>query len=291
MTLEAVVHDYLEGWNQHQPNSVSRLFSRDGTFQDPTLELPAKPEDLWTVMTSLVRIFPDFSFNASSIIIADSRAYVSWTMKGTAKGPWKPGIEPTNRTAHLVGVDVIENGPDGFVRVNRYYDQKSLAEQIGLQVIIEPIVQGKATYGYSKRAASGNSKAPAVFGLTWILFRDQSELDRIRTHSAQIIQDFLAEPGFISIVTGAAGNRAFTVTAWESEEALERGLNKGHAFAKQDFRTGSLSAGVWTSVWKPYRLNKLWVRCVSCSHPNDMTDNPQKCINCGSMLSDPPSYW
>jgi PRTRC genetic system ThiF family protein len=36
--------------------------------------------------------------------------------------------------------------------------------------------------------------------MTWIEFRDQSELDRIRTHSAKIIQDFLDEPGFIAIV-------------------------------------------------------------------------------------------
>lgn len=65
-------------------------------------------------------------------------------------------------------------------------------------------------------------------------------------YSSRIIQDFLEEPGFISIVTGAAGDRVFTVTAWESAEALERALSKGHSMAKQDFRTGDLSSGVWS---------------------------------------------
>jgi len=101
-----------------------------------------------------------------------------------------------------------------------------------MQVIVEPLSQGKAFYGYSKRVPSGNPAVPAVMGITWIRFRDQSELDRIRTHSAKIIQDFLDEPGFISIVTGAAGDRAFTVTAWENEEALQP-RSRQVAFARQ----------------------------------------------------------
>jgi hypothetical protein len=247
--------------------------------------------DLGAVISSLSSVFPDYKFQVKSIASSGGRAFAEWTMRGTNTSPWKVGIDPTGKAVHLDGVDVIDDGPAGFARVTRYYDQKSMVEQIGLQVIIEPIMQGRATYGYSKRVASGNPHVPAAFGLTWILFRDQSELDRIRVHSSKIIQDFLEEPGFISIVTGAAGNRAFTVTAWESEEALERALSKGHAFAKQDFRTGSLSPGVWTSVWKPERVNRLWLRCSSCGHPNDMTDNAQKCTNCGSPLSDRPDYW
>ena len=66
-----------------------------------------------------------------------------------------------------------------------------------------------ATYGYSKRVSSGNMNPPSVIGLTWIMFRDQSELDRIRTNSSRIIQDFLEEPGFISIVTGVEADTLY----------------------------------------------------------------------------------
>jgi len=107
-----------------------------------------------------------------------------------------------------------------------------------MQVIVEPISQGKAGYGYSKRVESGSKAVPAIIGLTWIRFRDQSELDHIRIHSAKIIQNFVEEPGFISIVTGAVGDRAFTVTAWEGEAALHSALDKAHSRAKHDFRTG-----------------------------------------------------
>ena len=72
----------------------------------------------------------------------------------------------------------------------------------------------------------------------------------MREHSRQIVGDFLNEPGFIGIVTGFAGNRGFTCTAWEDEKGFYRALDQHHARAKQDFRTSGLSPGVWTSVWK-----------------------------------------
>ena len=137
---------------------------------------------------------------------------------------------------------------------------------------------------YSKRVASGNLDVPAVVGMTWIRFRDHSELDRICMHAARIIQDFLDEPGFISIVTGAAGDRSFTVHAWENEAALHNALEKSHLRGKHDFRTGDLSFGVWTRVWKPDHINCLKVRCTSCSQPNDATRSPRECVNCGQRF-------
>jgi hypothetical protein len=90
-----------------------------------------------------------------------------------------------------------------------------------------------------KRVPSGNLNVPAVVGMTWNRFRDQSELDRIRTHAARIIQDLLDEPGFISIVTGAAGDHAFTVHASENEAAIHNALEKSHSRAKLDFVPGT----------------------------------------------------
>jgi len=294
MSFEGEVRDYFEGWNQHRSDLVTGLFSKEGTFEDPTLRIVSSREpasDISAAMNALVSVFPDFRFEIQSTALNPDRAFVEWILRGTNTMPWKPGIDATGRTVHLRGVEVINDAPGGFSHVTRYFDQKSLCQQIGLQVIVEPIIQGKATYGYSKRVTSGNLHRPAVFGLTWIMFRDQSELDRIRTYSSRIIQDFLEEPGFISIVTGAAGDRAFTVTAWESVEALERALSKGHSMAKQDFRTGDLSSGVWTGVWKPEHINSLWYRCLSCYQPNDLTNNTETCANCGSPLHGRPAYW
>lgn len=109
--------------------------------------------------------------------------------------------------------------------------------------------------------------------------------------SRKIIKDFLDQPGFIGIATGFDGDRGFTVSAWESEEALHRALDKQHAKAKHDFRTGDLSHGVWTSVWQPVRLNRIWTRCPGCQQPNDVTDNHRSCTNCGADLPPRATYW
>ena len=290
MIEEGTIRQYFEAWNAHDAAKIAALFAKEGTYEDPVSRMAVHPWDVETVVWSLETVLPDFQFEIVSMVMSGDRATVEWIMQGTNSKPLKPGIEPTGKTTSLRGVEVLE-GASGFNRVQRYFDQKTLYEQIGMQVIVEPITQGKAVYGYSKRVASGNTAVPAVIGTTWIRFRDQSELDHIRTHSAKIIQDFLDEPGFISIVTGAAGDRAFTVTAWETEGAMYNALDKAHARAKHDFRTGDIAPGVWTAVWNPDHINRLWTRCPSCSQPNDVTDDHRECGNCGAALPERPPYW
>jgi steroid delta-isomerase-like uncharacterized protein len=288
---DQLVQNYFAAWNAHDAKPLISLLANDATYSDPSIRLPAKPYDLEVIIEDLVSFIPDFSFEVVAVSSSDKKGMAEWILKGTNSKPIKPGIDATEKTLHLRGVDIFDITQDHIQNVTRYYDQKSMFEQIGMQFIIEPIAQGKATYGYSKRVASGNPAIPAVFGTTWIQFKDQSELDHIRTHSAKIIQDFLDEPGFISIVTGAAGNRAFTTTAWENEKALYDALDKAHARAKQDFRTSDLSPAVWTAVWKPDHINRLWVRCSSCLQPNDMTHAPTNCANCGEKIPERPAYW
>lgn len=290
MAIEQEIEAYFEAWNAHDSKAVGKLFSAAGTYEDPMTRMAVHPYDVEGVMGSMLNVFPDFHFQATAKTIAADRAAVEWELTGTNSRPLKPGIDAMDRSLHLKDVKILESA-DGFTRVSRFFDQKSMYEQISMQVIVEPFRQGKAAYGYSKRVSSSNPSVPAVIGMTWIRFRDQSELDRIRTHAARIIQDFLDEPGFISIVTGAAGERAFTVHAWENQEALDRALNKSHSEAKHDFRTGDLSPGVWTSVWKPDHINRLWTRCTICAQPNDATANPRLCVNCGAALPERPPYW
>lgn len=289
MSIEAAVEAYLDAWNAHDGEKAASSFAEDGTYEDPSTRLPVRRFDVPTAMWALEAILPDFRFEVTSITATGDRAAVEWILHGANTKPLKPGIDPTGKTIHLRGVELFEGAPQ-LRRATRYFDQEALFRQIGMQVIVEPFAQGPATYGYSKRVVSGNPSVPAVIALTWIHFRNSSELDRIRMHSSKIIQEFLDEPGFIGIVTGAAGERAFTVTAWESEEALHRALDKSHARAKHDFRTSDLSPAVWTSVWKPERTNRQWVRCGACGQPNDAV-GAQVCTVCGAALAEKQLYW
>lgn len=157
--------------------------------------------------------------------------------------------------------------------------------------LAEPIAAGRAEYGYALRVASGNSRAPGVIALTWIAAKDAAERERIREHSRQNLQDFLAEPGFLSIVTGFTGLRGFTVTAWEDEPAMKRALAKQHAVAMKELFGETFVAAVWTSVWTPTRMNRLWVRCPACGSLEDVNDDPRNCRNCNAQMPVRPAFW
>jgi steroid delta-isomerase-like uncharacterized protein len=289
--MQARVDEYFAGWNAHDPARVAKLMAADGVYEGPTLRLALRAYDVAAAMEAMAAVFPDFRFEVVSTTIAGGRATVEWIMHATNGGPIKAGVSATGRAAHVRGVDVIADGSGGFQRITRYFDQKAMFEQLGLQVIVEPHAQGQGVYGYSMWVSSGNPKPPAIVGLTWIRGRDESERDRIRVHSGRIVKDFVEEAGFIGIVTGFAGDRGFTVTAWEDEAALHRALDKQHARAKQDFRTAELSPGVWTSVWQPVRVNRLWTRCATCNQPNDTSHEQRSCSNCGADLPPRPTYW
>lgn len=154
-----------------------------------------------------------------------------------------------------------------------------------------PIETEVAQFGYAMRAASANRRPPGVIALTWIAGQDAAERDRIRAHSKQNVADFLAEPGFISIVTGFIGLRGFTVTAWEDEAAMKRALGKHHAVAMRELFGDDFVASVWTSVWTPARINRLWVRCPACGALEDVSDDHRACTACAAPLPERPAYW
>ena len=157
--------------------------------------------------------------------------------------------------------------------------------------LAEPIETDTAKYGYSMRVASANPNPPGVVALTWIAGADAEERDRIRAHSRENVKDFLDEPGFISIVTGFIGLRGFTVTAWEDEDSMKRALSKHHATVMKELFGERFVASVWTSVWKPTRVNRIWVRCVRCGALNDVSDDHRECKECSAALPERPPFW
>lgn len=294
MSLSNLIQRYLEAWNQPDAELAS-LIDPELRFQQPGMPAPGNADSLAEAIRWLHSVLPGVRFEPLHTVADDGGVCVRWQLTGTNSAPWRPGFEPTRQRVTLEGMDVLTlAGLDDTVRVQsiqRFFDRQALHEGAGLQVIVEPYSQGNTTFGYSKRVVSGNPALPAVVGLTWIRFRGSEELDRIRQHSSQIIADFLEEPGFLSIVTGAAGTRAFTVTAWESEEAMHRALAKAHRRAMRDFRETDISPAVWTSVWKPVRTNRIWTRCPACTTPNDVTDNHRACQQCGAVLPERELFW
>ncbi|MCA9644100.1 MAG: hypothetical protein KC492_25580, partial [Myxococcales bacterium] len=175
--------------------------------------------------------------------------------------------------------------------VRGYFDQKAFVESFGLMALVQPFEQGPAKYGYSMRVPSGNPKPPGVIALTWIQGANEAEKERIRAHARDNVKDFLAEPGFISIVTGFTGLRGFTVTAWEDEASMKRALAKHHAVAMKELFGENFVASVWTSVWTATRMNRIWVRCPGCGALEDVNDDHRTCNKCHAPMPERPAFW
>lgn len=291
MDSTGLIDAYFDHWNSHDGLALARLFASGGTYEDPTTTTPLSANALPDYVDALVSAFPDLRFERTSTVVQGVRAVVEWVMRGTNQGELRPGVEPTGKTVALRGADVFELSGNEITRVVGYFDQKTMVEQIGLMTLIQPIQQGPAMFGYSMRVPSGNPRPPGVIALTWIRARDDAERDRIRGHSREIVANFLEEPGFIGIVTGFTGDRGFTVTAWEDEGALQRGLSQRHTTAMGELRSEDFVPGVWTSVWKPIRINRMWTRCPSCAALEDSSDDHRNCSHCGSDLPERPPFW
>ena len=287
----SIVDAYFAAWNAHDGAAVARAFAPGGTYADPTTAGPIAGAAVGRVVTSLCVAFPDLEFERTAVIGEGERLAVEWILRGHNLGELLPGVRPTGRAIALEGVTVLEVGDDGLRAVRGRFDQKALAEGAGLMALIQPIEQGPARFGYSMRVASGNHGPPGVVALTWIEGADEAEKLRIRDHARQNVQDFLAEPGFISIVTGFTGLRGFTVTAWEDEASMKRALAKHHATAMRELFGERFVASVWTSVWTPTRLNRLWVRCRACGALEDVSDDHRACSKCAAPPPERPAFW
>jgi hypothetical protein len=285
----ALIDAYFAGWNARDPGAVARTFAPGGTYADPTTRIAGS--EIARVLEPLAAAFPDLAFERAATMGAGDGFTVEWVMRGHHRGAFRSGIQPTGRSATLEGVTVFEVDVSGLRSVRAYFDQQSFVESFGLMSLVQPVEQGRAKFGYSMRLPSGNPKTPGIVALTWIEGADEAEKERIRAHSRENVKDFLAEPGFISIVTGFTGLRGFTVTAWEDEASMKRALAKHHAVAMKELFGERFVAAVWTSVWVPARINRIWVRCLACGSLEDVGDDHRSCNACSAPLPERPELW
>lgn len=291
MESRDVVRRYFEAWNAHDPGRLLALLAPGATYSDPASPGPISGDALRAHVEHLLAAFPDLRFEVGALCADGRTVAASWTARGTNRGPFEPGIAPTGRSIELPGAEFLEVEGDRIRSVRGVYDQRTLAEQLGLLDLVMPRHAGAATMGYSLRLNVSPAR-PKYLAVVNIVGRDESERDGIRSFSRRAVEDFQKIPGFIGIVTGFAEDRGFAFTAWESLEALEKGIYQGaHAQGITGFRSkDGVGSAVFTSVWTPHHLNTLWVRCAACSKPTDAVAPSGKCT-CGAPLPAPPPYF
>lgn len=286
---------YFQAWNARDPEAVAAAFAEGGSYTDPTvtgppLTGPGVAEHARTVLAG----FPDLSFEILGAHPADGPASGSvaarWLMHGTNAGPLH-GQPPTGRRVALQGVDVITVTGGKIRSVEGFFDRQALAEQLGFQVRPLPPAAGPFQFGYAARTSSGSRKVPGAFSLTWIDARSEQEAEEVKLTAAAVATELASEPGFISWMGLEIAGRLYTITAWDSEDAVRAVMrNNTHLAAVKRFLTQDFCTGAATGVWSALHLNPVWVRCAYCARLTDRAQAGELCA-CGRPLPPPPAGW
>ncbi len=286
-----LVQMYRRSWNDHDGTAVARLFVADGTYVDPSLDRAARGEAIAAVVAGVVESFPDVHFTAEEPVVDGPTVVLRWRMHGTNTGPLPGTPEPTGATCDLPGVDVITTSPDGIVSVVGYFDQRTLAEQLGLRTSLLPLDEAPMSFGEAARMDLEDTTVPGAISLTWIESADDGERDEIDRLAFAIVEELAAEPGFIGWLGTTIDRRGHTVTAWSSPEVAEAALRSvpAHRAAMRDFLGGAIATRGFTSLWVPHRLNHQWGRCPVCGRRTALEPGLEtSSCECGGVVAVAP---
>jgi predicted ester cyclase len=268
----------------------SRYLRRRGHLHRPQRPRGLTGRDIAEYAAGLFAAFPDLSFDLLGHDSAGDGVVAQWVMRGTNTGPLR-GNPPTGARVALPGADFIVQEGGRIRSVRGYFNRSDFAEQLGLQVIVSPYSVGSVSFGDSVYLQLGKRTKPAAFCLTSLSVRSDQEAREVRGYGQRILREMSRMPGVIGVLTARVGNRMLTATAWEDTESPRQMLRgSAHAEAVGRFFGSDFTAGGMTSVWRPERINAMWVRCAACGSMEDY-ELSGKTYRCGQSLPEPPPYW
>jgi len=146
-------------------------------------------------------------------------------------------------------------------------------------------------FGTAVRVCAGSTRTPGAFSLTWVDVQSDEEAEEVRLSAAAVAAELAGEPGFISWMGLEIGRRLYTITAWESSDAVGAvRRNRTHQAVMRRFFAGNLGAAASTGVWRADHLNALWMRCPACTTMIDRARAGDGCP-CGEPLPEAPESW
>jgi steroid delta-isomerase-like uncharacterized protein len=287
-----LVEPYFDAWNAHDPEAVAAAIGEGGTYTDPTVTGPPLTGAAITEHArALLTAFPDLSLEILSGHPADGgQVTAQWLLHGTNTGMWN-GQPPTGQPVAIRGVNAFSLTAGKIASVEGYFDRQTMAEQLGFQMRPLPTVAGPFQFGYAVRASTGSSTTPGAFSLTWIDARSEQEAEEIKLTAAVVAVELAQQAGFLSWVGMEIGSRLYTITAWESQDAVRAVMrNSTHLAAVKRFLTEDFAAAGSTGVWSAHHLGAIRVRCPACARLTDSTQSSRHCA-CGEPLPQAPEYW
>jgi steroid delta-isomerase-like uncharacterized protein len=292
MTAAAAAQRYFDAWNRHEAGPLLAAFAPTGSYADPGTPQPLRGWDIVNYANGLFATFPDLSFEVASLDAgAEGRASAQWVMRGTNTGPLGTA-PPTGARVELAGSSFFTIADDLVSEVRSYFDRQTMPEQLGMQVIIQPQIVGSMLLGTSVHMTPSRIDPPGAVTLSWVEARTPAEAVEVTTVTGtEVIQELGALPGFLSAVLARAGNRMFTVAAWDdaaSATAVVEGEGPGEK--TRGLLTGARAGSAGhTAVWVPGEARSTWVRCAACGRASDPEAAEGRC-ECGAELTARPLW-
>jgi steroid delta-isomerase-like uncharacterized protein len=286
-----IAERYFAAWNRRDPEGIVATFAEGGVYRDPSVPDGLRGAAIGAYARGLFEAFPDLSFDLFGVAPTGERGVVAqWVMRGTNTGPMQ-GLPPTGKSVAVPGADFLTVGDGGVESVQGYFDTRTLPEQLGLQVLVQPRALGPVRFGNSVRMTTGKKSKPGAFSMTWLETPDTATQEEVRARTRAMFPELAQMPGFIGVMTATVGERMVTLSAWEDAEGPRRLMREGkHKDAMDWFFGQNGCTAAITTVWVPEHFNPMRVRCAACGVMANY-DRDEGVCRCGQKLPDPPPYW
>ena len=136
LRAEEIVKELLAAWNARDLDGLVALLAEDVEWYDPAMtDPPARGKEAVKAFSeSVLEAFPDFTFEMVPPLCSSSdgsRCAFRWRITATHSRPLRPmGYAPTNRTATMEGVDVLEIRDGKVAAILTAFDPLPAAEQL-----------------------------------------------------------------------------------------------------------------------------------------------------------------
>ncbi|HET8632448.1 MAG TPA: ester cyclase, partial [Thermomicrobiales bacterium] len=104
--LARVAAGWLAAWNAHDAEGVAALLAPGFEGIDIAFAAPQAGDQAREAIGGYLRAFPDLAIVAEETLVQGNRVVVTWTARGTHRGPWLH-IPPTGRAVAVRGVTVL----------------------------------------------------------------------------------------------------------------------------------------------------------------------------------------
>ncbi len=125
-----VVRDWIDAWNDNDPDAIAALYANDGIYEDVPSGQEARGDDISGFLADFFAVAGDVELELTDAFGDDDWAVAEYAFSATNQGIF-PGA-PVGASWSVRTVTVFELDGDEIRRSSDYYDVATILGQLGL---------------------------------------------------------------------------------------------------------------------------------------------------------------